>query len=201
MREFYSNIVERKKKTCYVRGKWVSFNRDEIYKLLKMSDLKDGLKFKKPKKDLDYQKILEFLTIGKGELKGTKKNPFDSIAKGSLTEEAKVWFYFLNSVMMPSKHPSTVRKEEVMLLYAILKGYNMNANKIIEKFILNCYYNNFRGLIPHLSSITTLCIMGRVKFDFEEEERCPKTPLLTLTTIIKPPFNKSKEKVKDIEEE
>ena len=150
MREFYSNIVERKEKTCYVRGKWVSFNRDEINKLLKMSDLKDGLKFKKSKKDLDYQKILQFFTVGKGELKGTKKNPFDSIAKGSLTEEAKVWFYFLSSVMMPSKHLSTVRKEEVVLLYAILKGYKMNANKIIEKSILNCYYNKFRGLIPHL---------------------------------------------------
>ena len=43
--------------------------------------------------------------------------------------------------------------------------------------------------------------MGRVKFDVEEGERCPKTPLLTLTAIIKPPSNKSKEKVKDIEEE
>ena len=41
--------------------------------------------------------------------------------------------------------------------------------------------------------------MERVQF--EEEERCPKTPPLTLTTIIKPPSNKGKEKVKDIEEE
>ena len=32
VREFYSNIVEKKEKTCYVRGKWVSFERDEIKK-------------------------------------------------------------------------------------------------------------------------------------------------------------------------
>ena len=32
VREFYSNIVERKEKTFYVRGKWISFNKNEIKK-------------------------------------------------------------------------------------------------------------------------------------------------------------------------
>ena len=77
----------------------------------------------------------------------------------------------------------------------------MSVGKIIEKSILNYYCSNFRGLIPHPSTITMLCIMGRVQFDLEEKERCPKTPPLTLTTIIKPPSNKGKEKVKDIEKE
>ena len=84
---------------------------------------------------------------------------------------------------MPSKHLSIVRKEEVVLLYPILKGYKMNVGKIIGKSILNYYYSNFRCLIPHPSTITTLCIMGRVQFNMEEEERCPKTPPLTLTVI------------------
>ena len=84
MREFNSNPVDRKEKTCYVRGKWVLFDSDEIKKILKLSNLKDGSKFKILKKDPDYQKILELLTVGKGEWKGTKKKPFDSITKGSL---------------------------------------------------------------------------------------------------------------------
>ena len=67
-----------------------------------------GSKFKKLQKDPDHQKIVELLTDGKGEWNLTKKNPFDSIARGSLTEEAKVWFYFLSSVLLPSKHLSTV---------------------------------------------------------------------------------------------
>ena len=45
-----------------------------------------------------------------------------------------------------------------------------------------------------------LCIMGKVQFDRETKERCPKTPLHTLTTIIKPLSNKGKEKMKEIEE-
>ena len=88
--------------------------------MLKLSNLKDGSKFKKLQKDPDHQKIVELLIVRKGEWKGTKKNPFDSIARGSLTEKAKVWFYFLSSVLMLSKHLNTMRKEEVVLLYAIL---------------------------------------------------------------------------------
>ena len=30
VREFYSNMVGGYEKTCYVRGKWISFERDEI---------------------------------------------------------------------------------------------------------------------------------------------------------------------------
>ena len=110
-------------------------------------------------------------------------------------------FYFLNSIMMPSKHLSIVQKEELVFLYAIIKGYKLDMGKIIEKPILNYYYNNFRVLIPHPSTITRLSIPGRVEITWKEEERCPKTSPLTLTGITKPPSNKGKEKVREIEEE
>ena len=88
VREFYSNMVGKKEKTYYVRGKWISFDRDEINKVLKLSKLKDRSKLKKLQKDANHKKIVELLTSGKGEWKGTKKNPFDSNARGSLIEEA-----------------------------------------------------------------------------------------------------------------
>ena len=66
--------------------------------------------------------IVELLTDGKSEWNSTKKNPYESIARGSLTKEAKVWFYFLSSVFLPSKHLKTMRKEEALLLYTIPKG-------------------------------------------------------------------------------
>ena len=53
---------------------------------------KDGLKFKKQLRKPEHQKIVDLLTVGKGELKGTKKTPFKSIDIGDLIEEAKVWF-------------------------------------------------------------------------------------------------------------
>ena len=30
VREFYANLVGKKEKTCYVRGKWISFDRGAI---------------------------------------------------------------------------------------------------------------------------------------------------------------------------
>ena len=155
-------MVGKKKKTCYIRGKWISFHRKEINKTCNLEH-KNGSKFKKLPKEQDHQKIIEFLMDGKGESNSTKNNPYESITRGSLTKEAKVWFYFISSVLLPSKHLSTVRKEEALLLYAILKGYKMNVGKIIKTSILNYYYRNYRGLMPHPTTITKLCILRGVK--------------------------------------
>ena len=119
---------------------------------------KDGSKFKKQLKEPENQKIVDLLTARKGKWKGTRKTPFKSIARGDLTEEAKVWFYFISFVLMPSKHLSTMRREEAILLYALLKGYKINVGKIIEKSILDYSESKYRGMIPHPDTITGLCI-------------------------------------------
>ena len=149
MKEFFVNMVEKEGKKAYVRGHWVEFNREEINRLFNLRVQKDGAKFKKQIKELKLQKIVDLLTAGKGEWKGTKKTPCRSIARGHLTEESKVWFYFIKSVLLPSKHLSTVRREEANLLYALLKGYKINVGNIIEKSILGYFEGNCRGMIPH----------------------------------------------------
>ena len=85
------------------------------------------------------------LTDGKEEWKSNKKNPHESIAKGALTVEAKIWFYFLSSIVMPTKHVSIVRQEKAILLYAILKGYKISFGKLIEQSILMYQSSNFNG--------------------------------------------------------
>ena len=92
VKEFYANIVGKKKKMRYVREKWISFDRKEINKTFNLKEIKNASKFKKLLKDPNHQKIVEFLTDGKGECHSTKNNPFESIARGSLTEEAKYGF-------------------------------------------------------------------------------------------------------------
>ena len=136
VKEFYANMVEKEGKRVYVRGQWVEFSREKINRLFNLSVQKDGSKFKKQLKEPEHQKIVDLLTVGKGEWGGTKINHFRSIARGDLTEEAKVWFYFISSVLRPSKHLSTVRREKAILLYALLKGYKINVGKIIENSIL-----------------------------------------------------------------
>ena len=112
-----------------------------------------------------------------------------------MTIEAKVWFYFVGSNLLPSKHLSTVRKNEAILLNAILKGYKLSAGKIIENSILSYFRSNYRGLLPHPTLITRQCILGGVEGYWEEEKTCPKTCPLTLAGITKPKTKKSKKKV------
>ena len=118
-----------------------------------------------------------------------------------MIEEATVWFYFVSSVLLPSKYLNTVRKNEAILLYALLKGYKINVGKIIENSILSYYISKYRGLIPHPATITRLCILGGVKGTWKEEETCSKASPLTMTGITKGLKNKSKEKEVETKEE
>ena len=115
------------------------------------------------------------------------KNPHKSIVRGAPTEPAKVWFYFLYSVILTSKHLCIGREKEVVLLYAIPKGYKFSVGKIIENSILSYYRGRYKGLIPHPMVISRLYILGGVQGDWEEEENCPKTSPLTPTGITKGP--------------
>ena len=46
-------MVGKKEKTCYVRGRWISFDKNKINKVLKLKDLKDESKFKKLPRPLE----------------------------------------------------------------------------------------------------------------------------------------------------
>ena len=115
--------------------------------------------------------------------------------RGDLTEEEKVWFYFLASVLVPTKHVCTVREQEAVILYAILKGYKLNAGAIIENSIMKYHEGNKRGLIPLPATITRLCIRAGVKGSWAEEEECPKVSPLTLTGVRKGSRNQKKKGV------
>ena len=88
-------------------------------------------------------------------------------------------------MLLPSKHLSTVRREEAILLYALLKGYKINVEKIIKNSILSYFRSNCRELIPHLATITSLCLLGGVEEEWGKEETYPKASPLTLTGVTK----------------
>ena len=201
VQEFFANMVEEEGKKVYVRGHWIDFSKERINMLFNLKVQKDGSKFKKLLKEPDYQKIVDLLTASKGKGKGTKKSQYQSIYRGDLTEEAKVWFYFISSVLLPSKHLSTVRRDEAILLYALLKGYKINVGKIIEKSILSYSGSNCTGLIPHPATITSLCLLGGVEAERVKEETFPRASPLILTGVMNGPKNRGKGKEKEMEEE
>ena len=184
-----------------MRGVWISFEHKRINEIFKLKDLKHGSKFKKMVDNLNYDKILNLLTTGQGKWEATKKSSHYAINRGSLTEEAKVWFYFICSVIIPTKHLCSVKDHEAMILYALLKGYKMNFGGLIEGLIRGYHLSNMRGLIPHPATITRLCILAGVKGAWEEEEQCPLVSPLTLTGVIKGPRNKKQKRLVEAEAE
>ena len=143
VREFYSNLVGRKYNVVFVRGVWVPYGAKAINEAYRMAGHKHGSKFKKLLENPNFKKIATKLTDGKAQLGQGEGGP-KTLNRGCLTEEARVWFYFLASVLVPTKHLSTVREQEVIMLYAILKGYKLNVGTIIENSIMRYYEGNKR---------------------------------------------------------
>ena len=75
----------------------------------------------------------------------------------------------------------------------------MNVGSLIEGSIKGYHLSNKRGLIPHPTTITKLCILVGVKGSWKEEETCPKVSPLTLTGVTKGPRNKKQKRVIDVE--
>ena len=143
----------------------------------------------------NYNKIVNRLNGGEGKWEVTKKNPHHVIKRGALTEEAKVWFYFICSMIVPTRHLSTVREQEAILLYAFLKGYKINMGMLIEESIRGYHPSNKRGLIPHPATITRFCFRAGVKGSWDEKERCLRVPPLTLAEVTKGPKGKKQKEV------
>ena len=65
-------------------------SHERINEVLQIKDPKNGSKYKKLLREPNHEKIVDFLTARKGKWSSTKKNPYESINRGLLTEEVKV---------------------------------------------------------------------------------------------------------------
>ena len=77
----------------------------------------------------------------------------------------------------------------------------MNVGDLIEGSIRGYHLRNKRGLIPHPTIISRLCIFVGVRGSSDEEETYPKVSPLTLTRVTKGPKNKKKKGMVEVEAE
>ena len=72
-------MVGMKDKIVYIRGKWISFSREQIDQTYNLNERKNGSKFKKLVKEPYFQKILYLLIDGKGKWNATRKKTHTSL--------------------------------------------------------------------------------------------------------------------------
>ena len=77
----------------------------------------------------------------------------------------------------------------------------MNVGGLIEGSIRGYHLSNKRGLIPHPTTISRLCIFAGVRGSWDEEETYPKVSPLTLTGVTKGPKNKKQQRMVEVEAE
>ena len=108
----------------------------------------DSEQFRALYRELNYELILEELTNGSAPWTRNANQEVMSFLRIGLTEVAKVWFDFVSSKLVPSKHLSTVGRDKAFLTYAIVKGYKFNVGKVTENSILESAYHK---AVTHLS--------------------------------------------------
>ena len=158
VKEFYANLGEQKNLTCYVKGRLIPFGERAISQLLGLRPMSDCKEYDQLQENLKFKEIVKELTDSLGVWQRTKTIYNAYIDKGNLSEVVKVWFYFINLVVTASKHILTMRQDRVILLYALVKGFNLNVRKIVEQSILDYPENKFSWNIPHPTLIILLCI-------------------------------------------
>ena len=77
----------------------------------------------------------------------------------------------------------------------------MNVGGLIKGSIRGYHLSNKRGLIPHPTTISRLCISAGVRGSWDEEETCPKVSPLTLTRVTKGLRNKKQQRMVEVEAE
>ena len=75
----------------------------------------------------------------------------------------------------------------------------MNVGGLIEGSIQGYHLSNKRGLIPHPTTISRLCISVGVRRSWDEEETCPKASPLALIGVTKGPKNKKQKGMVELE--
>ena len=77
----------------------------------------------------------------------------------------------------------------------------MNIGILIEESIRGYHHSNKRGLIPHRTTITRLCLLAGVKGMWEEEEKCPRVSPVTLTGVTRGPKGKRQKGIVEVDAE
>ena len=112
----------------------------------------------------DFESLMQELTQGQGVWWcHLKTGEFTTFSMTALTPVAKVWYNFLCVKIKPSLHPSTVKKDKTILMYAMTKGFQFDIETVIELGLIESTHGRCTGALIHPSLITKLCRLAEVQ--------------------------------------
>ncbi|KAK8963594.1 hypothetical protein KSP40_PGU000798 [Platanthera guangdongensis] len=146
--EFYAKASIAEGGTVYVRGKKVNFSTAAINSLFDLDDniVPDHTSL------LSTMPMAELIVVVCSALGpdwvNTKENALKSTC---LSREARVWLYFVNTSLLPTRHLNHVQLDRIALIFCIIKGIKVNIGRIISRLIWTKVNDkkNEAYLVPH----------------------------------------------------
>ncbi|KAK8694933.1 hypothetical protein V6N13_072476 [Hibiscus sabdariffa] len=153
--EFYANNADGDD-TIIVRGRKVPANSTTINNILDLPNdspriyaLIDILE------DEDLDTIKDQLCKQGIEWNVKGKNP-KTISRPHLQPEAKLWNTFVKRNLMPTSHNQTVDRTRLVLINAIITGYQFHVGEVIAREISAAFHND-KGILALPCIISALC--------------------------------------------
>ena len=155
-----------------MKGVCVPFDGATINRVLGLLDI-DSDEFRQLFQNPNYNEILKKVAGPNSKWNTKKDGGLYEIPRGCLTEHAKVWFYFMSSRLLPSKHVSIVYRDRALLLYAILVNFKFSARNIIHMSL----DGDLGKSLIHPSPITQPCKDAKLVIENDDERSPSMAPL------------------------
>ena len=168
VREFYANFPKDAADWVWVRGNRVAFDSQSINQFFHLQDDEDGYEESlSALEDHEWDELLLRVCVPGTSWEKSSHGAW-TVNRASLLPEAKVWYHFLKTRLLPSTHGKTVSKDRVAMVDAILSGKPINVGRVISEQVRICA-NRKKGSLLFPSLISALCFESNVPIADEEE--------------------------------
>ena len=183
VREFYANFTDEYQEVVFVRGKQVRIDSQAINRHFGItSAANEHTDFVASVDEASLNSVITDLCVTGAQWTTSTQGAL-TFLRSDLKPEAKVWYHFLKTRLMPTTHIQSVTKERALLLHSILQGRQINIGQIIHQEICACAQKPGGSLwFPNL--ISDLCEMRGVPMQDTEERLANKGPI-TMAAIAR----------------
>lgn len=158
VKEFYAAIHPEGQYSGVVRGVVVEFNKKEI----NHRGARGNVIIKNPS-EAHLEEALHI--VGKPNSAWTiLKIGVYTLRPADIIEEDVIWFYMVKNRIMSTSHDTTIQRDQVMLVYCMMKGFDLTYGQLIRDQIMACAQRK-RGKLFFPSLITSLCMTAGVEIE------------------------------------